>query len=200
MENIFDISYLITVYGYVGVFIVVFLESGIFFALPGDSLLFTAGLLASTGIISILKIIPLVFIASFLGSLTGYIIGENIEKLRIYKFWRTILKDEYIEKAHDFFEKYAKWALILSRFIPIVRTFVPMVAGIAKMNWKSFVKWNLIGSALWATVMTGLGYFLGVVLPQSKDYVHYLIYTVVVISLIPIIPHFWKRKKGGESK
>lgn len=200
MQNLFDISYLISTYGYTGIFVIVFLESGIFFALPGDSLLFTAGLLASTGIISILKIIPLIFIASFLGSLTGYIIGENIEKLRMYKFWRTLLKDEYINKAHNFLEKYAKWALIISRFVPIVRTFVPMVAGIAKMNWRSFVKWNLVGSALWATAMTAIGYFLGVILPQSKDYVHYLIYTVILISLIPIIPHFWKWKKGAETK
>lgn len=200
MENLFNIPFLISTYGYAGVFVIVFLESGIFFALPGDSLLFTAGLLASTGIISVWKLIPLIFVGTFLGSLTGYIIGENIEKLRKYKFWRSVLKEEYIKKASEFFEKYGKWTIVISRFVPIVRTFVPIVAGIAKTNWNNFVKWNLIGSALWATIMPLLGYFLGLVLPESKDYVHYLIYSVIAISLIPIIPHFRKQKQAEKSK
>lgn len=200
MENLFNIPFLISTYGYTGIFTIVFLESGIFFALPGDSLLFTAGLIASTGLISIIKLIPFVFIATFFGSLVGYIIGENIEKLRKYKFWRSVLKDEYIKKASEFFEKYGKWTIVISRFVPIVRTFVPIVAGIAKMNWQNFVKWNLIGSALWATLMPLLGYFLGLVLPESKDYVHYLIYTVIAISLIPILPHFRKKKSVEKSK
>lgn len=200
MEIIFNIPLLISTYGYVGIFTIVFLESGIFFALPGDSLLFSAGLLASTGIISIWKLIPLIFVGTFLGSLVGYIIGEHIEKLRKYKFWRSVLKEEYIKKASEFFEKYGKWTIVISRFVPIVRTFVPIVAGIAKMNWNNFVKWNLLGSALWAIIMPILGYALGIILPESKDYVHYLIYSVIAISLIPIIPHFWKNKNLGDSK
>lgn len=200
MENLFDISYLITTYGYAGIFTIVFLESGIFFALPGDSLLFSAGLLASTGIISIWKLIPLIFVGTFLGSLMGYIIGEHIEKIRKYKFWCSVLKEEYIKKASEFFEKYGKWTIVISRFVPIVRTFVPIVAGVAKMNWNNFVKWNLLGSALWAIIIPLLGYTLGIILPESKDYVHYLIYSVIAISLIPIIPHFWKNKNLGDYK
>ncbi len=194
MENIFDISYLITTYGYLGVFIVVFLESGIFFALPGDSLLFSVGILASAGIVSIYTAIPIIFIATFFGSVAGYYMGTHLKKLQKYSIFRKIIKDEHINKSHVFFEKHGKSAMLFSRFIPVIRTFVPIVAGMAKMEERTFVLWNLIGSLLWASIMTMLGYFLGEILPQSQNYVHYLIIIVVLFSLIPLFWGLLKKK------
>lgn len=188
MENIFDISYLISHYGYTGVFIIVFLESGIFFALPGDSLLFSAGIMASSNIVSIFITIPVIFFATFFGSVAGYFMGNNLKRLEKYSFFRKLLDEEKLKKANTFFEHHGKSAMIFSRFIPVIRTFVPIVAGIVKMNEKSFLIWNLIGSFLWSFSMTLLGYFLGEILPNSKEYVHYLIIGVVLISLIPL---FW---------
>ena len=188
MENIFDISYLITAYGYVGVFIVVFLESGIFFPLPGDSLLFSVGILASSGVLSIHTGILVIFIATFFGSVAGYYMGTHIYKFKKHAFFGKFLKDKHIEKAHEFFEKHGKVAMLFSRFIPVVRTFVPIVAGMAKMHERTFVLWNLAGAVLWSSIMTLLGYFLGELVPNSKDYVHYILIIVVLFSLIPL---FW---------
>ncbi|OGI63502.1 hypothetical protein A2914_02645 [Candidatus Nomurabacteria bacterium RIFCSPLOWO2_01_FULL_41_21] len=191
MLEIFDIPSLIATYGYLGVGIIVFLESGIFFALPGDSLLFTAGILASADLISISLIIPVIFFSTFFGSVVGYHIGVYIEKLRHYRILKSILKTEHIEKAGIFFKKHGKITMLISRFVPIVRTFVPIVAGIAKMNYNSFLKWNLFGSFLWANIMTLLGYFLGKIMPGVIDYAHYFIIGVVLVSLIPL---FLKKK------
>lgn len=195
MENIFDITTLITTYGYAGVAIVVFLESGIFFALPGDSLLFTAGVLASTGILSIIYLIPLVFFATFTGGLFGYFVGMHIERLHHYSFFRKILKKEYIKKAEHFYEKYGRMTIILSRFVPIVRTFAPIVAGIVKMNFPKFLRYTFLGSVLWSTTVTLVGFFLGRLVPQIKDYMTLFILLVVFLSLLPIIFEIIKGKK-----
>lgn len=187
MLELFDIPNLITTYGYTGIFIIVFLESGIFFALPGDSLLFTVGLLAISGFLNLFKLIPVIFIATFLGGLAGYYIGEHIEKLRRYKFFRRFLKEEHINYAHEFFEKHGKFAILISRFVPIVRTFLPIVAGISKMNYVKFIKYSVLSSFIWSTTVTLVGYALGIAFPQIKNYLHYLIFTVVFVSILPII-------------
>jgi membrane-associated protein len=194
MENIFDISYLITAYGYVGVFIVVFLESGIFFPLPGDSLLFSVGILASSGVLSIHTGIFIIFVATFFGSVAGYYMGTHIKRLRKYPFFAKFLKDKHIDKAHEFFEKHGRVAMLFSRFIPVVRTFVPIVAGMARMHEKTFILWNLAGAVLWSAGMTLLGYFLGELLPNSKDYVHYVLIIVVLFSLVPLFWGLLKKK------
>src|SRR3989344_1863331 len=179
MTNLFDISYIIATYGYYGIFVIVFLESGIFFALPGDSLLFTAGLLASLLDLRIYFLIPLIFVATFLGGIAGYEIGINLERLRRFTFFRKILKEEQIDATHKFFDKHGKMTIIFSRFIPIVRTFVPIVAGIARMHYRTFIKYSLISSALWSTSVTLAGYFLGQIFPQIKDYLSFMIVLIV---------------------
>lgn len=191
MIEILDIPSLISTYGYAGISLMVFLESGIFFALPGDSLLFTAGILASSNLLSIFLLVPVIFFSTFLGSIVGYQIGFYLHRLEHYKLFRKFFKKEHIDKAHVFFEKHGKITMLISRFVPIVRTFVPIVAGIARTEYKSFLQWNLLGSFLWANVMTLLGYFLGRILPQIIDYTHYLMIGVVLFSFIPF---FLKRK------
>ena len=149
MLELFNIPYLLTTYGYAGIFAIVFLESGIFFALPGDSLLFTAGLLASTTYLKLYILIPLIFISTFLGGIAGYYIGVHIHRLRKYAFFQKILKEEHINKAHDFFIKYGKTAIIFSRFVPIVRTFTPIVAGVVRMDYKNFLKYSFFSTLVY---------------------------------------------------
>jgi len=193
--HIFDITYLLTTYGYLGIFIVIFLESGLLFALPGDSLLFTSGLLVAVLGLKLPILIGVIFLATFLGGLAGYEIGTYIEKLRKFSFFRLILKDKYINQAHDFFMKYGKMAIVFSRFVPIIRTFTPIVAGIARVPYKFFIKYSLISSIAWATTMTLIGYFLGRLFPVIKDYLWVVAILVVMVSLVPILIQILKKKK-----
>jgi membrane-associated protein len=196
MLQLFDIPYLITTYGYLGIFIIVFLESGIFFALPGDSLLFTAGLLASVFSLDIWVLIPLIFVSTFLGGIVGYEIGLHLEKLSHYTFFRKILKQEHLDKTHKFFDKHGKFTVIFSRFVPIVRTFVPVVAGAVRMNYKLFIKYSLISSFLWSTTITLLGYFLGQIFPHIKNYLSYMVILIVIVSTLPIFYEMMQEKKS----
>jgi membrane-associated protein len=172
------------------------LESGIFFALPGDSLLFVAGLLAISGILNIYLLIPLIFISTFFGGVAGFHIGKHLHGLRKFYIFRKILKEKYINQTHDFFDKYGKIAILISRFVPIVRTFVPIIAGIAKMDYLKFLKYNLISSMLWATIVPLVGYSLGLIFPEIKNYLSYLIILVVFISILPAIIEFFRQKKS----
>ncbi|OGI76302.1 hypothetical protein A3C67_00285 [Candidatus Nomurabacteria bacterium RIFCSPHIGHO2_02_FULL_42_19] len=186
MLELFDIPHIITTFGYTGIFIIVFLESGIFFPLPGDSLLFTAGLFAGAYGLNIFFLIPMIFVATFLGGLAGYEIGVHLIKLQNFSFFKKILKQDHIDKAHEFFNRHGKIAITFARFVPIVRTFVPIVAGVAKMNYRSFIKYNIVGSFLWSFLVTLLGYFLGHVFPGIKDYLWVMVLLVVFISVLPI--------------
>ncbi len=195
MTDLFNIPFLLSSYGYIGVFVIVYLESGIFFALPGDSLLFTAGLLASGLGFNLFLLIPLIFIATFLGGITGYFIGIYLEKLHKYEFFRKILKREHIDTTHAFFDKHGLSAVLISRFVPIVRTFLPIVAGIAHMNFSKFVRYSFLSSVLWSASMTLLGYFLGIKFPIIQNYIHYVIILVVLVSVIPIVFEWWRVRK-----
>jgi membrane-associated protein len=199
MSYFFNIPHIINTYGYLGIFLIIFLESGIFFALPGDSLLFTAGLLASLFSLQIWILIPVIFIATFLGGVVGYEIGVHIERLGRYSFFRRILKKEQIDKAHEFFHKHGRFTIVLSRFVPIVRTFVPIVAGVVRMEYKSFIKYSLISSFLWSTIVTLVGYFLGQIFPHIKDYLSYLVMLVVLISVLPIFYEMMQKNKEHKS-
>ena len=195
MNHLFDITYLLTTYGYLGIFIVIFLESGILFALPGDSLLFTAGLFVAVLGLKLPILILIIFLATFLGGVCGYEIGTYLEKLRKFSFFRLILKEEYINKTHQFFTKYGRSAIIFSRFVPIIRTFTPIVAGIARVPYKFYIKYSLISSIAWATTMTLIGYFLGRMFPIIKNYLWVVAILVVLVSLVPILIQVLKGKK-----
>lgn len=197
MDYLFDIPNILTSYGYLGVFVIVFLESGIFFALPGDSLLFTAGILASGGILDIYTTVLIIFISTFLGGVFGYYVGIHLEKLRRFSFTKKILKEEHMAMTHQFFEKHGKSAIIFSRFVPIARTFAPIVAGMAKMNYISFLKYSLISSISWSTIVTLSGYFLGQSFPWIKDYMPIVILIVVFLSLLPPIFEIVRKKHNS---
>jgi membrane-associated protein len=195
MSHLFDITNILTTYGYAGVFVVVLLESGIFFALPGDSLLFTAGILATGLGMNIGFLIALIFVAAFIGSIIGYFIGTQIERLHNYSFFRKILSQEHLDKTHEFFERHGVYAIILSRFVPVIRTFAPIVAGVAEMNYFKFIRYSFISSALWSTVVTLLGFFLGRIFPQIKDYLSYAIILIIFISILPGIWGYFEHKR-----
>ena len=182
--------------GYIGLFIIVFLEMGIFFALPGDSLVLTAGLLAIQGIFNIWVLVAVFVAAAILGFLFGYWFGDKLGHWILKKeksFW---FKKEYIQKAHDFFEKHGGKALIIARFVPIVRTFTPIVAGMGKMNYRRFVIFNIVGAFLWGVGVTLAGYFLGELIPNISKVFLPLMMCVILLSLLPGIIHFYKERQN----
>lgn len=195
MSDLFNIPYLLSTYGYVGVFVIVFLESGIFFALPGDSLLFTAGILASGLGFHLPLLIPLIFVATFLGGIAGYYIGVYIETLHRFTFFQKILKREHIDTTHKFFDKHGLSAILISRFVPIVRTFLPIVAGIARMDFGKFIRYSLLSALLWSVSMTSLGYFLGIKFPVIQNYIQHTIFLVILVSVVPIFYEWWKVRR-----
>ncbi len=191
-----DPKMLLTQFGYLGLFLVVFAESGLLvgFFLPGDSLLFTAGILAATtGIFNIWVLFPLVFLAAVIGDQVGYLTGSTLGR-RVFnggKAW--FVKDHHIEKSEKFFAEHGHRAIIIARFMPIVRTFTPILAGISKMPYKTFVTYNLIGGLLWGIGMTALGYWVGGI-PGLEKYVHIIVTAIIIISFIPAIKHLVGKK------
>lgn len=171
----------------IGVAIVVFIESGLLFPfLPGDSLLFTAGLLAAAGVISapVWLVIVVALLAAAAGDQVGYFLGHRFGR-RWFKPDARILKTRYLEEAEKFFAKYGGPALILGRFVPVVRTYVPLAAGTAKYHYRKFLLWNLSGAALWTISVTTLGVLLGKV-PFVRDHIDVIAIVIVLVSVVPI--------------
>jgi membrane-associated protein len=196
LASLLSASYLLTTFGYAGIFVVVLVESGIFFFLPGDSLLFAAGLLGALGSLNIAVVIALALVASVLGNIFGYLIGVHAPLLKRYRFFARLLKDEHIERAHDFFERHGSSALVLSRFVPGVRTFTPWVAGIARMNWNAFLRWSALGALAWTLVMTLAGFWLGKIFPGLERYLTEAIIVIVILSILPPILGWLAGRKG----
>jgi membrane-associated protein len=190
-----NITELVKTVGYVGIFAMIFAESGLFFGFffPGDSLLFTAGFLASQGILNINTLIPLTVIATILGNFVGFWAGAKLEDWLITRKESFLFKKKYLKQAHVFYEKYGSGALILARFVPLVRTFVPIVAGIANMKFQKFVIFNIIGGFIWGVGVSLAGYYLGSIIPGVDKYLLPLIGIIIVLSLLPGLWHM-KRK------
>ena len=192
-------------YLYAILFLIIFVETGLVIMplLPGDSLLFVAGAIAARGSLDILILIIILFIAAVLGDTVNYLMGKNIGlkvlKWRIGK--RQLVKQAYIDKTHEFYEKYGSMTIIFARFVPIVRTFAPFVAGIGEMNFRKFVSYNVWGGAIWITGLLLLGYFCGNI-PWVKAHFESVIFGIIFISILPIIFGFIKHKlkKSKEAK
>jgi membrane-associated protein len=190
-----NLMHFIHVYGQAGMFLIVFLESSFFFPLPGDSLLFTAGLFATKGFLHIWTIIPLFFFATFFGSLLGYEIGARVVYLNRFKLFRKLVSEHHLKQVHDFFQKYGKVSLLFARFVPIVRTFAPIGAGIGKMKYSDFVKFNIIGAFIWSTSVTFMGYFLGKTFPGIQHYLSVVVIVVIIVSVVPPVFHILNKKR-----
>ena len=186
----FDLQGLIKAFGYAFVFGVVFAESGLLvgFFLPGDSMLFTAGLLVATGTIkfNVWLFALLIMVSAIIGNQTGYLIGSKAGPAIFNKPNSRLFKRENVENAHAFFEKHGGKALILARFVPIIRTFVPVIVGVAQMNKKKFFLFNVIGAVLWGGGVTLLGYLLGDRIPWVRDNLDIIFIAIVLVSVLPI--------------
>lgn len=187
----FDLTEFVRTVGYIGVFFMIFAESGLFFGFffPGDSLLFTAGFLASQGILDIKILVPLVIIAAIAGDSTGFWMGSKVAKWLMSRRESFLFKKAYIERAHAFYEKHGGKALILARFVPAVRTFVPIVAGMANMEYKKFLGFNIVGGLLWGAGVTLAGYYLGQIIPGVDKYLLPIILIIIIASVAPGIIH-----------
>ncbi len=180
-------------------FAVLFMETGLVIMpfLPGDSLLFAAGALsASLGAFNIWLLWGLMVAAAFLGDTVNYWIGHYIGP-KAFEMNNKFLKKEYLDKAQSFYDKYGGKAIVLARFVPIVRTFAPFVAGVGKMDYKKFIAFNIIGGLAWVSLFTWGGYFLGNI-PVIKANFHYLVLIIIAVSVVPIIIEVVKAR--GEKK
>lgn len=198
----FDIIYIIQAAGYIGLFVIIFAESGLFFGffLPGDSLLFTAGLLASQGLLKIYFLMPLLFAAAVLGDSAGYWIGRKLGPMIFKKENSFFFHKKHIERTKVFYARYGAKTIIIARFVPIVRTFAPILAGVGQMEYRTFVTYNILGGAFWAIGITGLGFFLGNVLPGIEKYLHLIIAMIIFISFMPILREFAVARKNRPVK
>ncbi|PSS44698.1 MULTISPECIES: VTT domain-containing protein [Arthrobacter] len=186
---------------------IVFAETGLLvgFFLPGDSLLFTAGLLVATGTIkfNIVALITLVVISAIIGNQCGYLIGRKAGPALFNRPESRLFKHENVEKAHIFFEKHGGKALILARFVPIIRTFVPVIVGVAEYDRKKFFLFNVIGGVLWGGGVTLLGYILGDRVPWVSKNLDLIFIVIVLVSVLPIliegIKGYLDRKKSGQA-
>ena len=193
----FELLPLVKAVGYPGITAIVFLESGvpIGFFLPGASMLFTAGLLASQGFFSPWLLIPLVTVAAILGDNAGYWFGKKVGVRLFLRPDSRWLKHEHLERAKEFYDKHGARTIILARFVPIVRTFVPIVAGVVQMRYRTFVVNNVIGAFLWAAGITALGYYLGAKVPLVSHYLTPIVIAIVIITCLPLAWDFLKKGK-----
>lgn len=186
---------------YVILFLIIFVETGLVVMpfLPGDSLLFAAGMFAAQGSLNIVLLVPLLLLAAFSGDNTNYFVGRFLgeKALKLKLFGRAIVKKEHLDKTHAFYEKYGPKTIIIARFVPIVRTFAPFVAGVGNMRYRTFISFSLAGAVLWVVGISLLGYFLGAV-PIVHDNFEKVVMAIIFISVIPILLGLWKSYSAGK--
>lgn len=186
----FDLNSLLRTVGYAGIFAIVFAESGLLvgFFLPGDSLLFTAGFLASQGVFDIYILATIIFVAAVVGDNVGYWFGKKAGPRVFRKKDSLVFSKANVERSQKFYLKHGGKTIILARFIPVVRTFAPVIAGVGNMEYKKFLIYNLVGGVIWGIGVTVLGYLLGSSIPDIDKY---LIPIAVLIILFSIAPALW---------
>ncbi|CAM4171993.1 DedA family protein [Deinococcus marmoris] len=184
---------------YLGIFLIVFAETGLLvgFFLPGDSLLIAAGLLAAGGKLNLGGIMAAVVVGAILGNTAGYFIGQRFGPAVFSNQNSRFFKPEYVVEAQKFFVKYGALAVILARFVPIVRTLVPTLAGVSRMPFMLYTLYNIIGALLWGVGLTALSYYLGQLIPDLDKYILLIVAVVLVVSVIPIVLKFMQARKGA---
>lgn len=184
-----ELTELVKLAGYPGLFAVVFAETGIFFMffLPGTSMLFTAGLLASQGMFNVWILIPLITLAAILGDSTGYWFGTRVGPALFSREDSRFFKKEYLERTREFYEKHGVMALVLARFVPVIRTFAPILAGIANLKYSTFLTYNITGGILWGSGVTFAGYYLAERIPILETYITPIVILIVIITTLPLL-------------
>jgi membrane-associated protein len=202
--GLFDPKHLIETFGTIGLILIIYAESGILLGLifPGDSLLFTAGLLASQNKfgLNVFFIAGGAFAAAFLGAQTGWWLGKRFGPSMFRRPDSRIFKQEYVDKSKEYFDRYGGKTVVIGRFVPFVRTLVPMLAGIGEMDLGQFTLFNVVGAALWAAGVTVAGYFLGKSIPNVDRYLLPIIFLIILISVIPPLIEIRRQRRASRQQ
>ncbi len=198
LHEIYDVKSLIAWGGLLLICAIVFVETGLLFGffLPGDSLLVTAGILAAADVLSLWQLLLFVPLCAIAGDQLNYYMGRKAGDYLYQRPDSMFFKKAYLLRAHTFYEKYGAKTIVIARFVPIVRTFAPAVAGAAKMNYKTFVSYNIFGGLLWVFSTVLGGYFLGSIIPDIDKYLHLIIVIVIFLSFVPFAVEYYKHKKS----
>ncbi len=199
-RTVYDVPGLIRLVGLYGLIFIVFAETGLMvgFFLPGDSLLVTAGLFAARGDLSIATLIPCLIIAAIVGNATGYLIGHKAGHALYSRPNSLLFRREHLIRTHAFYQRHGGKTIILAQFIPIVRTFAPVVAGAADMTYRRFAAFNVVGAVLWISSMSLTGFFLGRAIPGLEKRIHLVVAVVICLSLLPVIIGWLRSKREAE--
>lgn len=187
---------LVTSAGYIGLFLIVFAESSIFFNffLPGSSLLFTAGVLASQGFFNIFTLILVLGISAILGDSFGYFIGSRIGPAIFKREDSRFFNKKHLKRTEDFYERHGSKAIIIGRFVPVVRSFIPMLAGVGSMKYGKFLLYNILGGILWSAGVTSIGFILGNQIQDIEAFILPMVAVIVFLSFLPIVFEVLKEK------
>jgi len=196
-----DVRGLVQTGGYVALAIIVFAETGLMigFFLPGDSLLVTAGLFAAKGDLDIVVLNVLLITCAILGDATGYFIGKRLGPALFRKEDSFLFKKKHLIATHEFYERHGGKTIIIARFVPIIRTFAPVVAGMANMGYRRFAAFNIIGGVAWVFSMTMVGYSLIKIFPQAEKHIHIIIVVVIFVSMLPGVIEFLRQRRKSRS-
>ncbi len=175
--------------GYVLLAVIVFTETGLLvgFFLPGDSLLITAGLVAAAGVLNIWWINVILIVAAVVGDSVGYAIGARLGPALFTREKSLLFNPRHVERTREFYARYGARTIVIARFVPIIRTFAPVVAGVGRMEYRKFLTYNVAGGVGWVLSMTWAGYLLGSVIPNIDQYIHVVVVVVIVLSCLPIV-------------
>ena len=199
IEQLLDPEKLIIFGGVTLILLIIFAENGIFFCFffPGDTLLFTTGILCSSGHIdtNVFVLCIMIWLAAILGNLLGYIFGRKVGETLFNKKDSLLFKKKYIVTSEAFFQRHGGLALIMGRFLPIIRTFAPIFAGMVHFDFKKFLFFNISGGFLWTFSLVLAGYFIAEIFPQIKDHLEYFIIGIVIITWIPVVKTYLKERK-----
>jgi membrane-associated protein len=189
LHRVYDVEALIKWGGLAMICAIVFAETGLMFGffLPGDSLLVTAGVFAAAGFLDLTLLLTLVSLCAVTGDQLGYYIGQKTGQALFKREDSLLFKRSHVLKAQAFYEKYGAKTIVIARFVPIVRTFAPVIAGVGKMNYRRFVTYNVAGGILWVFSMILTGFLLGSAVPDINKHIHYVIAIVIVLSILPAI-------------
>ena len=192
-----ELTQLVAFIGYPGITLAIYLETGLFFGffLPGASMLFIAGILASQEYFNIWLLAPLVTIAAILGDMTGYWFGRYVGTTIFHWADSRFFHKDHVERTQEFFKKYGRITILLARFIPVVRTFAPILAGVGKMDFRVFFFYNVLGAVLWGGGVVVAGYFLGTKVPGIEKYITLIVLGIIIASSIPLLVE-WLRQRA----
>jgi membrane-associated protein len=202
LSKLGDLSALAVWAGYIGMPLIIFAETGLLIGifLPGDSLLVTAGFLASQGYFNVWLLGTLLNIAATAGNQSGYWLGRTAGPRIFAREESRFFKKKYVQRAHDFYARHGGKTIIIARFVPIVRTFAPVIAGVGRMRYRTFVMFDVIGGVLWIWSTLLIGYFIPRRIPGAKDHIEQVILAVILLSLLPGVWAWWIERRRTTSQ